>query len=141
MSQRSDDNVESLGRAGASAASPAVLPLSEEQCWKHLRGQQLGRHRRLVTPREQSGRVPGGGERFVAQQSVEAHPLSLPHHGPFAGRKFPNQGRAARSSGGGGTGSGLTVTTTSSLAVCPVASAAVNRNVLLPSLLNMAVLA
>ena len=43
MSQRSDDNVESLGRAGASAASPAVLPLSEEQCWKHLRGQQLGR--------------------------------------------------------------------------------------------------
>ncbi|HEY4913483.1 MAG TPA: pyridoxamine 5'-phosphate oxidase family protein [Candidatus Dormibacteraeota bacterium] len=42
MSYASEEG-RSLGRAGASAASPAVLPLSEEQCWKHLRGQQLGR--------------------------------------------------------------------------------------------------
>jgi nitroimidazol reductase NimA-like FMN-containing flavoprotein (pyridoxamine 5'-phosphate oxidase superfamily) len=43
VSRRSDDHAKSLGRAGASASSPAVLPLTEEQCWKHLRAQRLGR--------------------------------------------------------------------------------------------------
>jgi nitroimidazol reductase NimA-like FMN-containing flavoprotein (pyridoxamine 5'-phosphate oxidase superfamily) len=43
VSHRSDEDSASLGRAGASATSPAVLPLSEEQCWKYLRGQVLGR--------------------------------------------------------------------------------------------------
>lgn len=43
MSHRSEPDAESLGRAGATAASPTVLPLSEEQCWNYLRGQQLGR--------------------------------------------------------------------------------------------------
>jgi len=43
VSQRSEEDAGSLGRAGASPPSPTVIPLSAEQCWKHLRGQQLGR--------------------------------------------------------------------------------------------------
>lgn len=43
MSHRSEDDAESLGRAGARASSPAVLPLTKEQCWKYLRAQRLGR--------------------------------------------------------------------------------------------------
>ena len=43
MSDRSGSDAESSGRAGASTPSPTVLPLCEEQCWKYLRGQQLGR--------------------------------------------------------------------------------------------------
>lgn len=38
-----EEDAGSLGRAGARASSPTVLPLSEEQCWKYLRGQPLGR--------------------------------------------------------------------------------------------------
>jgi uncharacterized protein len=43
VSRRSEEDAGSLGRAGAGPPSPTVLPLSEEQCWKYLRGQQLGR--------------------------------------------------------------------------------------------------
>jgi uncharacterized protein len=43
VSRRSKEDAGSLGRAGASPPSPTVLPLSEEQCWKYLRGQLLGR--------------------------------------------------------------------------------------------------
>ena len=43
MSQGSEEDARSLGRAGASPPSPTVLPVSEEQCWKYLRGQLIGR--------------------------------------------------------------------------------------------------
>lgn len=42
-----------LGRAGAAAPSPAVLSLSEEQCWTYLRGQRLGRLAIVVDGRPQ----------------------------------------------------------------------------------------
>lgn len=42
MDRRSEAD-ELLGRAGARAPSPTVLPLSEELCWKYLRAQPLGR--------------------------------------------------------------------------------------------------
>ncbi len=53
MSQRSEDDAESPGRAGAGVPSPTVLLLSEEQSWKHLRGQQLGRLAIVVAGRPQ----------------------------------------------------------------------------------------
>jgi len=43
VSQGSEEDARSLGRAGASPPSPTVLPVSEEQCWKYLRGQLIGR--------------------------------------------------------------------------------------------------
>lgn len=43
MSQRSDVNAQSLGRAGAQAASDSLVELTENECWAHLRAQHLGR--------------------------------------------------------------------------------------------------
>lgn len=39
----SDDDVRSLGPAGARPASTSMLILSQEQCWTHLKAGKLGR--------------------------------------------------------------------------------------------------
>jgi uncharacterized protein len=43
VSHTSPDDSQSLRRAGARASSVGVLELTEEQCWRHLQGQHLGR--------------------------------------------------------------------------------------------------
>jgi hypothetical protein len=80
VSHRSEDDAESLGRAGASASSPAVLPLIKEQCWKYLRAQRLGRLAIVMGGRPQisagSSRAFSWGSKRGPKRKGQAHVLS-----------------------------------------------------------------
>jgi uncharacterized protein len=43
VSNRSEEDAQTLGRAGGRASSESVLALTEEHCWAHLQAHQLGR--------------------------------------------------------------------------------------------------
>jgi uncharacterized protein len=53
MGHKPDEDSQSLGRAGASPSSVAVVALTEEQCWAHLQAQQLGRLAIVMSGRPQ----------------------------------------------------------------------------------------
>lgn len=75
-----ESDAESLGRAGGSTPSPTVLPLSEEQSWKYLRGQQLGRLAIVMAGRPEI--FPGNdavGEKSIVFRTAPGTKLA---HGP-----------------------------------------------------------
>lgn len=80
MSQTSDEDELSLGRAGARAASDSVLGLTENECWVHLRAQQLGRLAIVVGGNPQIFPVNYAvGERSIVFRTAPGSKLA---HGP-----------------------------------------------------------
>jgi len=80
LSQTSDEDALSLGRAGARAASESVLELTEKECWAHLRAQQLGRLAIVVGGNPQIFPVNYAvGERSIVFRTA---PVSKLAHGP-----------------------------------------------------------
>ena len=80
MSHRSEEDAEPLGRAGASASTPTVLPLSEEQCWTYLRAQLLGRLAIVVAGRPEIFPVNYAvGEKSIVFRTAPGTKLG---HGP-----------------------------------------------------------
>ncbi|HEX9100284.1 MAG TPA: pyridoxamine 5'-phosphate oxidase family protein [Candidatus Dormibacteraeota bacterium] len=83
-------DAESLGRAGARAPSPAVLLLTEEQCWKHLRGQRLGRLAIVIDGRPQIFPVNYAvGEKSIVFRTAPGSKLA---HGPGSNACFEIDG-------------------------------------------------
>ena len=90
MSHWSEEDARSVGRGGAAPPSPTVLPLGEDECWKYLRGQPLGRLAIVIAGRPEIFPVNyavGGG--VIVFRTAPGTKLA---HGPGSGACFEIDG-------------------------------------------------